>query len=138
MRLGLLLPAAAQAASARVRALNAAPSGTVTFRVDSVAKATRLGVRRESVRFRSARAGTRSTAVRGSRTVARRAIVVAAASGSRSQYAVNRAGRGELRLLREPAPTTGAAQLWVANYAGWAPSTSGPMHWRSPPACATA
>ena len=118
--LGLLLPSAAQAASARVRVLNAAPSGTVTFRVDSVARATRLGVRRESVRF-SLRPGPHTfTAVRGSRTVARRAIVVSSGERLTVAYAVNRAGRGELRLLREPAPTAGAAQLWVANYAATA------------------
>ncbi len=118
--LGLLVPAAAQAASARVRALNAAPSGTVTFRVDRVAKATRLGVRRESPRF-SVRPGPHTfTAVRGSRTVARRGIVVRSGERVTVAYAVNRAGRAELRLLREPSPTAGAAQLRVANYAATA------------------
>ena len=114
--LGLLLPAAAQAATARVRVLNAAPSGAVTFKVDGVAKATGLAPSRESARF-NVRPGRHTfAAVRGTRTVARRSVVVGSGERVTIAYAVNR-GKPELRLLREPPASAGATQLRVANLA---------------------
>ncbi len=114
--LALLVPAAAQAASARVRALNAVASGTVTIQVDARPKAVKLAPGRESERF-SVAAGTHTfTALRGKRTVAARRIAVASGERVTVVYASDD-GHAEIRLLREPAATAGTTMLRVANYA---------------------
>jgi hypothetical protein len=114
--LTLLWPVAAEAASGRVRLLNAGPSGAVTLRVDGTAKATRIPARGVSARF-TLRAGVHTfQALRGSRVVTERSIGVQSGQRVTVVYTLA-AGHPLLRLLREPGGIGSGTLVRVANYA---------------------
>jgi len=120
--LALLLPVQAQAASGRVRVLNAGTSGTVSLLVDGQRTAITATAGGVSKRFAvTARLHTFAIA-RGPRTVADRTISVR--SGQRLTIVLTvTGGRSVVRLLREPHGVSGATLVRVANYA----SRAGPV-----------
>jgi hypothetical protein len=119
---------AAEAASGRVRLLNAGPSGAVTLRVDGKAKATRIAARGVSKRF-TLRAGVHTfQALRGSRVVTARSIGVQSGQRLTVVYTLT-GGRPLLRLLREPGGIGSGTLVRVANYS----SRAGPVDVRVGP-----
>lgn len=114
----LLAPAAASAAGASVRAFNAAPSGTVSFRVDGKARATGLAVRAESKRFALTAGQHTVTVTRAGKVLARRSLLVAANERVTLVYALSTERAADVRVLREPAASGAGTGLRVANYAG--------------------
>ena len=115
--IALLLPASAQAASGRVRLLNAGSSGAVTLVVDGKATGSRVAAGAVSRRLAVASGFHTFEAARGSRRVASRTIAVK--SGQRLTVVLTVTG-GEpvLRLLREPGGVGNGTLVRVANYAG--------------------
>jgi hypothetical protein len=124
LTLGLLLvpfltPSGAQAAGARFRVLNAAPSGVVTVQVNGKTKISRLKLGRASRRIPLAAGTYAFSSVRSGRTVAK--ISVRLRRNERVTVVFAMKGRKPvMQVLREPRVVRGAILLGAANFASTA------------------
>lgn len=114
----LLVPASADAAGAKFRVLNAAPSGIVTIQVNGKTKISRLKLGRASRRIPMAAGRYTFTAIRppSRKPVAR--LVLRLTRGQRLTIVFAMKGsKPQIQVLRETKPVPGAILLSAANFA---------------------